>query len=320
MGTPKPPPEDLNDLPPKWLIALGSAVQELIQHFHAMPRFHEMVKEWVAQHEAEEARRAEWEERRRRHFMPGVMRCPRLRNRANGPPERDWVFETYSVPRLRAKDSDGFVRPEHITGWVPPELSYTFQPPVRAMLPLKDDWPLSLVEKYTLLAAIHDYACAGEEKIDPWHKLTCRPPPGQAPVSDRPPPFAKWRSAMSKSLCLRGCLSLRKGLPAVAEKQESVLRGFLAAVEKDLLEWARKKGATIRPPLTEKAAAVLKLLRDLPAERGLTGPEILDKLNQQKPPICFDQSTLTRYIIPVLKKHYGVRNTPRAGYHLPKNP
>jgi hypothetical protein len=240
MATPKPPLEDLNDLPPRWLIALGSAVHGLIQRFDAMPRFREMVKGWVAQHEAEKARRAEWEERRRRHFMHAVIRSPRLRNRAKKPPEPDWVFETYSVPNLRAKDSDGSPRPVHVTGWVPPDLSYTSKPPVTPLLPLKADRALSLVEKYTLLAAIHDYACAGEEKINPWHN--------ESP------------SAISKTLSLRWCLSLdfyrrgrRKLLPAVATKQEPVLRGFLADVEKDLTEWVGKAAATPVAPVPPDA-------------------------------------------------------------------
>ena len=222
MGMPKTPLEDLNDLPPRWLIALGSAVHGLIQRFDAMPRFREMVKGWVAQHEEEEKTLADWQERRRRHFMHAVIRSPRLRNRAKGPPEPDWVFETYSVPNLRATEPDGSTRPVHINGWVSPDLCYRSEPPVTPLLPLKADRALSLVEKYTLLAAIHDYACAGEEKIDPWHN--------------------EWPSAISKTQSLRWCLSLhfyqrgsRKLLPAVAAKQEPVLSDFLADVEKDLV-------------------------------------------------------------------------------------
>jgi len=82
----------------------------------------------------------------------------------------------------------------------------------------------------------------------------------------------------------------------------------------------RVGGEGEKPPLTEKAAAVLKLLRDLPAERGLTGPRILDELSAQTPPIQLDQSTLTTHILPVLKKHYGVKNTRRVGYYLAQNP
>jgi len=68
--------------------------------------------------------------------------------------------------------------------------------------------------------------------------------------------------------------------------------------------------------LSEKTAAVLDLLKDLPPNRGLTGPEILKKLDDQHCHI--DQSTLTKYIIPVLKKHYGVENQPRIGYYIEK--
>lgn len=68
-------------------------------------------------------------------------------------------------------------------------------------------------------------------------------------------------------------------------------------------------------PLTRKAAAVFNLLKKLPADRGMTGDEILDALNDQDPPVLMDQSTLTVRIIPELKAK-GVRNRRGVGYYI----
>jgi hypothetical protein len=106
---------------------------------------------------------------------------------------------------------------------------------------------------------------------------------------------------------------------------------FLNAVEADLAKQSGRGGAgatkdapqplatkkrTRRPPLTGNGAAVLKLLEGLPPEGAMTGPEILTALNGQTPAVRFDQSTFYRHIVPVLKKHYGVKNKPRVGYYL----
>lgn len=66
-------------------------------------------------------------------------------------------------------------------------------------------------------------------------------------------------------------------------------------------------------PLSEKAAAVLELLKTAPEHRGMTGPKILEALDKKN--ILIDQSTLTKNIIPELKP-YGVKNRPRIGYYI----
>ena len=66
-------------------------------------------------------------------------------------------------------------------------------------------------------------------------------------------------------------------------------------------------------PLSEKAVAVLELLKTLPEHRGMTGPKILETLDAKS--IYIDQSTLTKNIIPELR-HYGVKNKPRIGYYI----
>ena len=66
-------------------------------------------------------------------------------------------------------------------------------------------------------------------------------------------------------------------------------------------------------PLSGKALAVLHLLREQPPNQGLTGPQILTKLDDKK--IIISQSALTKSIIPALKPH-GVRNKKRIGYYI----
>ena len=68
-------------------------------------------------------------------------------------------------------------------------------------------------------------------------------------------------------------------------------------------------------PLTDKAAAVLELLKALPADRGMKGPDILAALEERKPRMIFDQSTLTKRVIPQLKR-YGVTNRRGVGYYI----
>ena len=70
---------------------------------------------------------------------------------------------------------------------------------------------------------------------------------------------------------------------------------------------------TFLGPLSDNAAAVLDILKKLPADRALTGPKIIEKLADES--IFIDQSTLTKSIIPALKAH-GVKNKPRIGYYL----
>lgn len=73
-------------------------------------------------------------------------------------------------------------------------------------------------------------------------------------------------------------------------------------------------GPAKRPPLSTNAAAVYELLSNLPAHRAMTAPQIIDALRRQG--ICIDQATLTSNIIPILKEHYGIENTPRIGYRV----
>jgi hypothetical protein len=107
---------------------------------------------------------------------------------------------------------------------------------------------------------------------------------------------------------------LRDDVLALALTLERALRGQTASggEVRD-----RKKSKKKLKPLSAKVAAVYELLKALPEHRGLTGREILEKLEKQNPPIIFDQSTLTKNIIPELHP-YGVRNKRGAGYFINK--
>lgn len=62
-------------------------------------------------------------------------------------------------------------------------------------------------------------------------------------------------------------------------------------------------------PLTDLQKEVLKLIPQGTSE-GITGKEIVSKLAD----MSLAQSTLTRHVIPVLKKYYGVCNDRAVGY------
>ncbi len=70
------------------------------------------------------------------------------------------------------------------------------------------------------------------------------------------------------------------------------------------------------PPLTDHEQKVLDLIKAQPPGKGITGPKILTTLAKQGR--ILDQSTLTRHIIPKLKKWYGVGNAGGGrGYFIP---
>lgn len=52
--------------------------------------------------------------------------------------------------------------------WVPPELLGASEPDIKHILPLSRKQQLSLIEKYTLLAAIYDFGRKGTDQIPPW--------------------------------------------------------------------------------------------------------------------------------------------------------
>lgn len=69
------------------------------------------------------------------------------------------------------------------------------------------------------------------------------------------------------------------------------------------------------PPPSETQLKVLEVIQSLPPERGISGKDIIKELKKAGFPI--EQSTLTRHIIPDLKKWHGVKNVRRRGYFIP---
>jgi hypothetical protein len=80
--------------------------------------------------------------------------------------------------------------------------------------------------------------------------------------------------------------------------------------------WQQQKDD--RKPLGDNEAAVYEIIKALPKHRAITGKDLLNRLEKEKD-IIIDQSTLTKNIIPFLKKEYGVKNKRGAGYYLIKN-
>lgn len=96
-------------------------------------------------------------------------------------------------------------------------------------------------------------------------------------------------------------------------KRKQPTRKLGKAAEKKRKKKADKKN---KEPLSNSANAVLDLLKQLKPNHALTGPEILKELDKQN--IFIDLSTLTSRIMHILKKSYGVKNTPRIGYYIPR--
>jgi hypothetical protein len=77
-------------------------------------------------------------------------------------------------------------------------------------------------------------------------------------------------------------------------------------------EWERETATTL-PPLSENERRVFDLLSGLDDGEALTGAQIIDRLANDGWPV--EQSTLTRHIIPTLKR-WGVQNRSRVGYFV----
>ena len=69
------------------------------------------------------------------------------------------------------------------------------------------------------------------------------------------------------------------------------------------------------PPLTDNERAVYKLIDGQPPGEGIIGKQIVAKLEHLQPPIFIEQSTLTRHIIPSLRKHHDIPNRRGVGYY-----
>jgi len=93
-----------------------------------------------------------------------------------------------------------------------------------------------------------------------------------------------------------------------AEEAWRELDQLLLAVEQKLED----KIGHAKPPMSVHQKAVYDLLLKLPFGEGRRGTQILFELKT----LGIEQSTLTTRIIPFLKTHYNVKNTPGAGYFI----
>lgn len=69
------------------------------------------------------------------------------------------------------------------------------------------------------------------------------------------------------------------------------------------------------PPLTEHEQWVLDLIAAQPKGTAITGPRIISAIGV-KHHYVMEQSTLTKHIIPKLKRWYSVKSRPRVGYYI----
>ncbi len=74
-------------------------------------------------------------------------------------------------------------------------------------------------------------------------------------------------------------------------------------------------GGPTKKPLSEREGWVLEVIRSAPQGTGITGPAIIADVRQRHR-VVIEQGTLTKHIIPKLKKYYGVRNRRRVGYYI----
>ena len=130
-----------------------------------------MLKNWKDHVERQWSEWEEWKTKRQQYFekLAKLRDNDPCRTRSSEPPKPGWVWEEdviFEKPRQNA--------PKPVSGWVPATLSRDAEPKVGQIWSALDtknntnERPLRLDEKYTLLAAVHDWALIGVEQIDPW--------------------------------------------------------------------------------------------------------------------------------------------------------
>jgi hypothetical protein len=153
---------------PEWITKLALDIYKVLQQYKAMPRFHEMINKWAKNQEAEIDKLRTWNEKRRLHFEQTVTCNPCLQDEKTGPPEQGWQFENH-IQHIMKNTESGIQRSYNIIkGWVPLELSNSKRPKITQLFPLRREYKLTLIEKYTILAAIYDYGRKGTEEVPPW--------------------------------------------------------------------------------------------------------------------------------------------------------
>ncbi len=208
-----------------WVNKLGLDIHRITQEYNAMPRLCEMANIWAEDVLVNNEKFRTWREQRTLHFEEKVLNDSRLQEENAGPPEQGWKFEKQALQIEKQTESGSKLDLEIISGWVPPELSYSSQPQVKLPLPLDRKHQLSLVEQYAVLGAIYEYGRRGTEKLSV----------GKWPDDWETP--GAYSSAM-KSMSFH---SLSQYVSRLNPSDEGWLRAMLDDVKNDVSKWAGMK-------------------------------------------------------------------------------
>ena len=222
-----------NDIP-EWITILALDIYRLIQKYDALAYFQEKVREWALGHEAEVNRHLEWRRQRDLHFEQAVNSDPRLQDEKSGPPDEGWEWEIHPLNISPQIDPDTKRSIKIVKVWVPPELLGASEPDIKHILPLSREQQLSLIEKYTLLAAIYDFSRKGTDQIPPWVWPDLNTDVSSDELAD-----------MKKCLSFE---SLCDAASSLHQDNEGWLRAFLDDVENDL----RKNRPSAKNPIFSK--------------------------------------------------------------------
>lgn len=153
---------------PEGVKNIAEEVQGLIRQAPVLRRFQAMLKQWEVHSLGQVSVKNDWKDRRRKYFerLAKLSDDDPLRTEPDTPPKQGWVWEWDYINTPKAHPER-----ERICGWVPPDLAWSAEPPVERILPLEDR-ALRLDEKYTLLAAVHDCALKGVDRIAPWRETS----------------------------------------------------------------------------------------------------------------------------------------------------
>lgn len=158
---------------PDWLKPIAERVRKLVDRPDGMARFRERVLKWAADRSAELSVREDWEKERQAYGrqLASLMEWA-------DQPLPGWEIETIPLHNVGPAA-------QLATGWVPPHFLWRNGPfEYDEPLPLPER-SLSTPEAFTIMAAIHDAAFKGVEKVHPWNAKTQEfdsPEDGQASV------------------------------------------------------------------------------------------------------------------------------------------
>lgn len=240
---------------PKWISNLSLDIYNIIQQYNAIPRFQEMVREWAKAHQREINKQREWKEKRRQHFEENVATEPRLKDKESGPPGDDWLWQTHVFHPYKETESGLQRTNKMISAWVLPQLSLSAKPEITHLLPLNRDHELTLIEKYTVLAAIYDYGRMGTAKLPPWQWPDLSLEQSQEALSD-----AK-KCVFFEVLCHKAS--------ELNTNDEGWLRALLNDVETDVRNWSGLESPELKEniqtiPSETRTGKCIKKIQNLP--------------------------------------------------------